>query len=202
MVDHQRAGWVRVRVPVRLVVMRIFRRKVAARNLNVSASALRRQWAQGKASVAAENSEHHLQCASQSRRRLPVGLRVKRAAREKEGKVPMVNLAGHHRQEVERPLLADQPEVEQLPQVRSAARLRWAAPRAKRMERDNQVRALINPAGRRELECLLLQSMVRDSRSMERKSPKREHLHQGHNNFGAIFTAAPEKDSGAAFLVL
>jgi hypothetical protein len=36
---------------------------------------------------------------------------------------------------------------------------------------------------------------------MERKSPKKEHLHQGHNNYsGAIFTAAPEKNSGAAFL--
>ena len=34
---------------------------------------------------------------------------------------------------------------------------------------------------------------------MERKSPKREHLHQGHNNFGAIFTAAPDKNPGAAF---
>ena len=146
MVDHQRAGWARVRV--RRVVMRTFRRKVAARQLNVIDSALRRQWAQGKASAGAENSE---------RRR------------------HYVNLAVRHLR----------------------ARLL-----AKRVARDNQVRALINPAGRRELECLLLQSMVRDSRSMERKSPKREHLHQGHNNFGAIFTAAPEKDSGAAFLVL
>src|SRR5206468_8893745 len=153
MVAHQRAGWARVRV--RRVVMRTFRRKVAARQLNVIDLALRRQWAQGKASAAAENSEHHLQCASQSRRRLRVGLRVKRAAREKEGKVPMVNLAGHHHQEVERPLLADQPEVEQLPQVRSAARLPWAVPLAKRIARDNQVRVLINPAGRRDLECPL-----------------------------------------------
>jgi hypothetical protein len=129
------------------VVRKIFRRKVAARQLNVSASALRRQWAQGKASAAAENSERHLGC------------------------------------------------------VIPAARLPWAAPLAKRMARDNRVRALINPAGRRELECLLLQSMARDSRSMERKSPKKEHLHQGHNNYsGAIFTAAPEKNSGAAFL--
>ena len=143
MVDHQRAGWARVRV--RRVVMRIFRRKIAARHLNVSASALRRQWAPGKASDAAENSERHLGC------------------------------------------------------VIPSARLPWAAPLAKRMARDNQVRALINPAGRRELECLLLQSMARDSRSMERKSPKKEHLHQGHNNFGAIFTAAPGKNSGAAF---
>ena len=51
MVDHQRAGWARVRVRVRLVVMKIFRRKVAARNLNVSASALRRQWAQVFSSI-------------------------------------------------------------------------------------------------------------------------------------------------------
>jgi hypothetical protein len=126
--------------------MRIFRRKIAARHLNVSASALRRQWAPGKASAAAENSERHRH---------------------------YVNLAVRHLR----------------------ARLL-----AKRVARDNQVRALINPAGRRELECLLLQSMARDSRTVERKSPKREHLHQGHNNFGAVFKAAPEKNSGASFL--
>jgi hypothetical protein len=127
--------------------MRIFRRKIAATDLNVSASALRRQWAQGKASAAAENSERH---------------------------------PGY---------------------IIPSARLPWAVLLAKRMARDNRGRALINPAGPRELECLLLQSMARDSRSMERKSPKREHLHQGHNNSGAIFTAAPEKNSGAAFFV-
>jgi hypothetical protein len=36
---------------------------------------------------------------------------------------------------------------------------------------------------------------------MERKSPKKAHHRQGHNNSGAIFTAAPEKNSGAAFFV-
>ena len=88
MVGHQREIWARVRV--RPVVMKIFRRKIAARQLNVSDSALRRQWAQGKASARAENSERRLGCA-----------------------IP-------------------------------AARLLRAAPLA----RDNQVRALINPAGR------------------------------------------------------
>ena len=126
--------------------MRIFRRKIAARHLNVSASALRRQWAPGKASAAAENSERHLGC------------------------------------------------------VIPSARLPWAAPLVKRMARDNQVRALINPAGRRELECPLQVSAPQASQRVERKNPKREHLHQGHNNFGAVFTAAPEKNSGAAFL--
>jgi hypothetical protein len=48
MVDHQFTTWGRVRLPVRLVV-----------RLNVSVSAPRRQWAQGKASTAAENSERH-----------------------------------------------------------------------------------------------------------------------------------------------
>jgi len=142
MVDRQFASWARVRVPARLVVLRTFRRRVA----NVSASALRRQWVQGKASAAVGNSERHLRYI-----------------------IPSV-------------------------------RLPWAAPLAKRTARDNQVRALINPAGRRELERLLLQNMARDSRSMERKSPKREPLHQGHNNSGAILIAAPEKNSGAAFL--
>src|SRR6185437_477094 len=112
MVDHHRAGWARVRV--RRVVMRIFRRKIAARNLNVSASALRRQWAQRKASDAAENSERHL------------------------GRV--------------------------IP----SARLPWAASLAKRMAGDNQVRALINPAGLPELECPLQVSAPQASQRVER----------------------------------
>ena len=145
MVDHQRAGWARVRVP--RVVMRISRRKIAATDLNVSASALRRQWAPGKASAAAENSE---------RRR------------------HYVNLAVRHLR----------------------ARLL-----AKRVARDKQVRALINPAGRRELECPLQVSAPQASQRVERKNPKREHLHQGHNNFGAIFKAAPEKKFRSRFFV-
>ena len=145
MVDHQSTSWARVRVPVRLVVLKTFRPKVAARHLNVSDSALRRQLAPVRPGILAENSERHL---------------------------------GY---------------------VIPPAHLLWAALLAKRMARDNQVRALINLAGRRELERLLQQSMARDSRSMERKNPKREHLHQGHNNFGAIFTAAPDKNPGAAF---
>jgi hypothetical protein len=51
-------------------------------------------------SVASRNNDHNLRFTSQSRHRLQASLRVKRAAREKEGKVLMVNLAGHH-QEVE-----------------------------------------------------------------------------------------------------
>jgi hypothetical protein len=73
------------------------------------------------------------------------------------------------------------------------ARLPWAAPLAKRAAGDNQARASINPVGRRELEGPLQVSAPKASQRVERKSPKREHLHQGHNNFGAIFTAAPEK---------
>jgi hypothetical protein len=145
MVDHQLTSWARVRAPVRLVVLRTFRRKVAARHLNVSASALRRQLAAVRPGILAENSERH---------------------------------PGY---------------------IIPAARLLWVPLLAKRMARDNQVRALINLAGRRELECLLLQSMARDSRSMERKSPKKEHLHQGHNNSGATFTAAPEKKFRSRF---
>jgi hypothetical protein len=129
------------------VVLRTFRRKVATRHLNVSASALRSQLAAVRPGILSENSERHLDC------------------------------------------------------VIPAARLPWAPLLAKRMARDNQVRALINPAGRRELERLLLPSMARDSRSMERKSTKKEHLHQGHNNFGAIFTAAPEKKFRSRFFL-
>jgi len=147
MVDHQSTSWARVRVPVRLVVLKTFRPKVAARHLNVSASALRRQWAQRKASAAAENSERHLNC------------------------------------------------------VIPAARLPWGALLAERLARDNRVQALINPAVRREAECPLQVSAPQASQRVERKSPKREHLRQGHNNFGAIFKAAPEKKFRSRFFV-
>jgi hypothetical protein len=140
--------------------MRIFRRKIAARHLNVSASALRRQWAPGKASAAA------------LRRQWAQG-KASAAAENSERRRHYVNLAVRHLR----------------------ARLL-----AKRVARDNQVRALINPAGRRELECPLQVSAPQASQRVERKKPKREHLHQGHNNFGAIFKAAPEKNSGATFL--
>jgi hypothetical protein len=147
MVGHQFRGWARVRVPVRLVVLRTFRRKVAARQLNVSASAPLRQVAWGQLRVAAGNRGHHRGCIIRSRRRLR----------------------------------ADLP--------------------AKRMARDNQVRALINPAGRRELECLLQVSAPQASQRVERKSQRKRRHHQGHNNFGAIFTAAPEKKFRSRFFV-
>jgi hypothetical protein len=71
--------------------MRIFRRKIAATDLNVSASALRRQWARRKASAAAENSERHRQCVL-AVRHLRARLPAKRLAREKEGRAPTLNL--------------------------------------------------------------------------------------------------------------
>ena len=89
----------RLQVRVR-VVLRIFRRSVVAEAPNVSDSALRHRRAQVHMSVASRNNDHNLRFASQSRRHLPACLRVKQTAREKEGKVLMVNLAGHH-QEVE-----------------------------------------------------------------------------------------------------
>jgi len=84
-------------------------------------------------SVAARNSDHSLELASQSRRRPLADLRVKRAAREKERRVLMVNLAGHHHQEVvERPLLAAQPEVDHPRREPSVAKS------SHNTERDNQ----------------------------------------------------------------
>jgi hypothetical protein len=159
---------------VRLVVLRTFRRKGA----NVSASALRRQWAQGKASAAPENRGHCRQLA-------PVrpGILAENSERHRDYVIP-------------------------------SARLLWAAARlAKRVAGDNQGRALTNPAGRRELECLPLRSMAKDkgnlrdgdnprdrnNSSAARKKVRKEHLRQGHNNSVSIFTAAPEKNSGAAF---
>lgn len=102
MAGHRRANWVRVQVRVR-VVLRIFRRKVTAGDPELSDSALRHRRARLQPSVVSQNSAHNLRFASRSRRRLSARLLVKREARKKEGKAPMVNLAGHH-QEVERRL--------------------------------------------------------------------------------------------------
>ena len=121
MAGHRRASWAKVQVRVR-VVLRIFRRSVAVEDPSVSDSAHRRQQARVRMSIAAQNRDRNLRFASQSRRRPLAHLRVKRAAREKEGKAPMVNLAGHHHQEVERPLLASHPEVEHLVPPPRAAR--------------------------------------------------------------------------------
>ena len=120
MAGHRRASWAKVQARVR-VVLRIFRRSVAVEDPSVSDSGRRHRRARVHTSVVSQNSDHHLRFASQSRRRLPARLLVKRAAREKEGKAPMVNLVARH-QEVERPLQASQPEVEHLPRQASAAR--------------------------------------------------------------------------------
>jgi len=97
----------------------------------VSDLARRRQQAPERMSIAAQNNGHNQPLASQSHRRLRARLQVKRAARENEGKAPMVNLVGHH-QEVERPLLAGQPKVEHLPRGPNAAQ------RSHNTERNNQ----------------------------------------------------------------
>jgi preprotein translocase subunit SecD len=89
------------------VVRETFRRSVVAEDPSVSDSALRRQEAKVRMSVAAQNRDRSLQLTSQSRR-LQARLQVKRGAREKEGKAPMVNnLPGRHHQEVEHPLLGN-----------------------------------------------------------------------------------------------
>jgi hypothetical protein len=103
MAGHRRASWGKVQVRVR-VVLRIFRRSVAVEDPSVSDSARRRQQARVRMSIAAQNSDRNLRFASQSRRHPPARLLVKRAAQEYEGKAPMVNLPGHHHQEVERRL--------------------------------------------------------------------------------------------------
>ena len=149
--------------------MRTFRRKVAASQLNDSASALRRQWAQGKAGAVAQVG--HLDFGNRARRLLVAEPRVRRAANEKGCRTLMASRLRRNRASSGSP----------------GARLPWAVPLAKHVARDNQARALINPVGRRELEGPLQVSAPQTSRRVERKSPKREHLHQDHNNFGAIF---------------
>ena len=97
MAGHPGASWVRLQVRVR-VVLRIFRRSVVAAAPNVSDLALRHRRVRVHMSVGSRNNDHNPRFASESRRHLPARLRVKQAAREKEGKALMVNLAGHHQQ--------------------------------------------------------------------------------------------------------
>ena len=142
------------------MVRETFRRNVVAEDPSVSDSALRRQQAKVRMSVAAQNSDRSLQLASQSRRRLRARRRVKRAARKKQGKAPMLNLAVRH-QEAERRLLAD---------------------RQQEVERPLQPNAL------------------RGSQSAARKSLKKNHHRQDHNNSGPICdSGSGKKNSGAAF---
>src|SRR5207249_7243965 len=82
MVDHQSTSWARVRVPVRLVVLKTFRPKVAARHLNVSDSALRRQLAPVRPGILAENSERHLGYVIPPAHLLWAALLAKRMARD------------------------------------------------------------------------------------------------------------------------
>ena len=111
MAGHRRESLAKVQVPAR-VVLRIFRLKVAAKAPQVRDSVLRRRRARVHISVV------NLSIG----RRPPARLRVKQAAREKEGKALMVNPAGHRHQEAERLLPGHQPEVEPPRREPSAAR--------------------------------------------------------------------------------
>jgi hypothetical protein len=97
---HLRAGWVRVQFRVRPVVLEMFRHRVAGGDLRLSGLALLRQRAGLDMSAGAENNGHRRESVSLSRRRLPAGRLVKRAAHNREGRGHTVNPAGNH--EVER----------------------------------------------------------------------------------------------------
>ena len=79
--------------------------RVAAEDLNVKGSALLRQRAWAATSVASLNSERRRKSVTLAVNRRRVVLLGKRAARENEGKGPLVNLADNRR-EVERKLQA------------------------------------------------------------------------------------------------
>ena len=131
MAGRRRESLVRVQVPPR-VVLRIFRHKVAARDPQVSDLAIRQdQQARVHPSVV------HLNIG----RSPPARLRVKQAAREKEGRALMVNPVGRHHQEAERPLLAGRPEVEHLPLAPSTVKSSHNTERSnQRKERHGQGR--------------------------------------------------------------
>ena len=108
---HRRESSVKVQGRPR-VAPRIFLRSVVVEGPNVSDSPRRRQQVKVHMSVVHLRDDHNLRSASQRLRRLLAHLRVKRAAREKEGRALMGNLVRPH-QEVERLLLAAvQPEAE------------------------------------------------------------------------------------------
>jgi hypothetical protein len=68
--------------------------------------------------------------------------------------------------------------------VSLARRRRWVGLAVKREVRKKEVRPKVNPAGRPELErLLLLPSASLDNPSAETKNQKDQHRHQGHNNF-------------------
>jgi hypothetical protein len=77
------------------VVLRTIRR-VTAGDLNVKGSALLRQRVRLDPSAAALNSERRRHYVNLAVRRLGAGLLAKRAARENEVRMPMVNLADNH----------------------------------------------------------------------------------------------------------
>lgn len=108
---HRCESSVRVQVRGR-VVLRTFRHKVAARDPHGKDSVLRRRLARVHMSVVDLSIGH----------RPPARLRVKQAAREKQGRALMINLADRRHQEVARPLLAGQPEAEDRRREPSAAK--------------------------------------------------------------------------------
>jgi len=122
--------------------------QVAAEDLNVKGSALLHRRVRLDPNAAVLNIERRPGYVSLAVLRPRAGLLAKRAAREKESKAPMVNLADSRRAERRRQLTA-----------------------------------------------------ARGSQSAERKSPKDQHLRQGHNNSGAILQRLRSKNFGAAFFL-
>jgi hypothetical protein len=158
MVVRQRASSARIQARAR-VVLETSRRSVVAEDPSVSDSALRRQQAEARISVALRNrNRNNLQLASQSRR-LPARLKVKRVARKKEGKARMVNPADRHLQEKADPLLANHHQEGE------------RQPLAHQPEVERRLRQ---------------PSALRDSQSAARRSLKKNHHRQDRNNSGVI----------------
>lgn len=139
--------------------MRTFRRKIAARHLSVSASARRLQWAQGKASAAAELG--HLDFGNRSRRPLVAESPVRRAANEKGRRALM------------------------------ASRLRRNSASSRSSDSNSKVARLPQPITARD----------KDSRKAERLDNQKKRHRHGHNNFGAITPAAPERETPEPFFL-
>ncbi|HZD09278.1 MAG TPA: hypothetical protein VE176_13570, partial [Candidatus Limnocylindrales bacterium] len=94
--SHRHVSWARVHLQGQAVVPKMFRRRVAEKDLNVKESAPRHQQRERvQMSVAALSVGRRRKFVSLVASRLRAVLPAKRAAPEKEGKAPMLNLVAH-----------------------------------------------------------------------------------------------------------
>jgi hypothetical protein len=175
MTGYLRASQAKVRV--RRAVLGIFHRNRAAMNLNLRNLVLRpqqRAWVQMSRRALSIGRRRDF-ASLVVRRRTQVVLLVKRAVREKkravrekEGRVFVVNLAARHRMQL-------------------------VLPRKRAVRGEDSRAFMVNLVVHHRVEHLLEPSTPRASLRADRNGPKEERHHRDHNKFWCSFTAAPER---------